>query len=326
MKVRSPLYKNNGDLTFTLVSENYPVSSFFAGRAGTWADFNNDGYPELIVANNQEDIGIQIFENNNRENNWIAFELKGTSVSPDAFGTRISVATDLGVKIDEKTGGSSYASQSSHRIHFGLGQGQARDITVTWPDGSVDFFAQLSINEIHTITQGMSLSDEDGDSYTSDIDCDDTNPNVNPGALETPYNGIDDDCDPLTLDDDIDADGFLLAEDCNDNNPLVNPSAIEIVNNGIDDNCDGVVDETSAIANTLLPSSLKLYPNPAQDYLYIDSDNQIKAIEILNLQGQVVQVCSHNCHYLNLKDLAPAIYMVKVHIGTDKYITRIVKI
>lgn len=36
--------------------------------------------------------------------------------------------------------------------------------------------------------------DEDGDGYTSDIDCDDRDPLTNPGAAET-WNAIDDDCD-----------------------------------------------------------------------------------------------------------------------------------
>jgi hypothetical protein len=44
--------------------------------------------------------------------------------------------------------------------------------------------------------------DADGDGWGDACDCDDTNPVVNPGADEIMYNGIDDDCDPTTLDDD----------------------------------------------------------------------------------------------------------------------------
>jgi hypothetical protein len=40
--------------------------------------------------------------------------------------------------------------------------------------------------------------DEDGDGFGVDVDCDDTRPTVNPGAVEVALNGIDDDCNPLT--------------------------------------------------------------------------------------------------------------------------------
>ena len=59
--------------------------------------------------------------------------------------------------------------------------------------------------------------DRDGDGYAPDEgDCDDTDITIGPGMTEVPYDGLDNDCDPLTLDDDLDEDGFDISTDCDD--------------------------------------------------------------------------------------------------------------
>jgi hypothetical protein len=82
--------------------------------------------------------------------------------------------------------------------------GDGRVIQGTFPLSFVDLQANAQLATI-PVTVGCLPTppvpvDEDGDGYPVDVDCDDTNPDVNPGADEIPGNGIDDDCNAATPD------------------------------------------------------------------------------------------------------------------------------
>ena len=87
--------------------------------------------------------------------------------------------------------------------------------------------------------QCVEIVDDDGDGYaTSEGDCNDLDETINPGSDEVPYDGVDNDCDASTVDDDLDGDGHLWDEDCDDDDPEVNPEAEEVYYDDVDNDCD----------------------------------------------------------------------------------------
>lgn len=115
-------------------------------------------------------------------------------------------------------------------------------------DGAID---EDAIDVVET------WSDQDGDGWGGEPtvacpgadgtaprgdDCDDLDPLAYPGASETWYDGVDQDCSG-DGDGDADADGHLAAdvggEDCDDADPDTYPGAPEVCDDGIDQNCDG---------------------------------------------------------------------------------------
>ncbi len=115
------------------------------------------------------------------------------------------------------------------------------------------------LNPDCTSQQGPQGVDHDGDGWGECCDCNESDRAVHPGQIELPGNGLDDDCDPDTLDDgtfscdeidpdctegsepqgpDGDGDGWGECCDCDDSDNRVHPLANEIIYNGKDDDCD----------------------------------------------------------------------------------------
>jgi len=206
--------------------------------------------------------------------------------------------------------------------------------------GALEICDETDNNCNDEIDEGLQLligyADTDGDGYGSPLDslencvlpsgyvennsdCDDTNTEINPSVMEVAYNGLDDDCDTTTPDDDLDGDGFLLLDDCNDLDSLINPAAEEIPNNGIDEDCDGMdlLNSTYDLNNIII----NIFPNPTTGIVHIKKDGYINfRVSLFDTNGQLM-ISQLNSSYLNLENYAQGTYVLTLHdLDSENYI------
>jgi hypothetical protein len=87
----------------------------------------------------------------------------------------------------------------------------------------------------------LGFQDADLDGWDDGDDCRPADADVNPGAVEVWYDGVDQDCDGN--DDDQDGDGYARDVDCHDDDAALGPETPEVWYDGVDQDCDGNDDD-----------------------------------------------------------------------------------
>jgi enediyne biosynthesis protein E4 len=144
------------------------------GRGLALLDIDNDGALDLAVNNNPGDCGCEtapatLLRNKvGARRNWLAVELTGVRCNRDAVGAEVLIEADPGTpgfrphltkQLRLVSAGSSYASQHSARLYFGLGDLPRVDrLTVRWPGGGEETFRDVGAKQLVRITQGRGLT------------------------------------------------------------------------------------------------------------------------------------------------------------------------
>ena len=156
------LYRNNHDGTFTDVATVVGVDDLVAsrGRGSTWADYDNDGFLDLFLVNDEDKSqfpeGPQVlYRNQGNANHWLKIKLVGTVSNRQGLGVKVTVQTDGMTQFREANGSSGhFFSQTASPVHFGLGNATVIDeIRVKWPSGIDQVLDQAGVNQEITITE-----------------------------------------------------------------------------------------------------------------------------------------------------------------------------
>lgn len=133
---RDCVFVNEGDGTYTNIAEMLNFDSGKRdGRGIARIDFNNDGLPDFVIANQKQQA--ELYRNDSDAGNaWVGFDLVATKTHWQALGTKLTLYFKDGSFLKRYHNPyNGYASQHDPRHVFGLGASEPDRLEIEWPSG-----------------------------------------------------------------------------------------------------------------------------------------------------------------------------------------------
>jgi hypothetical protein len=169
--LNNSLFRNNGDGSFVKIASGSLANDKGHSFGCAWADYDNDGFLDLFVANDVSfdssfsSSSIQennfLYRNNGNANNWLKVRCVGTASNRAAIGAKVRLKAKYAgqerwqlreiASSDGRTGGSLEA-------HFGLGDATIiGTLRVEWPSGIIQELHDVPVKQHLTITEPARL-------------------------------------------------------------------------------------------------------------------------------------------------------------------------
>ena len=156
------LYHNNGDGTFAKITTGSLVNDGGNSAGCAWADYDNDGFLDLFVANWQGSRPNFLYRNNGNTNRWLKVKCVGAASNRAGIGVKVRVHATIRTtglwQLREISGGTGFG-QTSLLAHFGLGDAAIVDtVKIEWPSGAIQEIHDVSVNQTLTVVEPPKLA------------------------------------------------------------------------------------------------------------------------------------------------------------------------
>ena len=153
VKLHNYVYKNNGDLTFSDVSEEWGMGTPSFSNGAAYSDLDLDGDLDLVINNINDEASL--YRNNSRELNkdsshYLRVKLKGSEKNSIGSGAIAEIWYDNGKKqVWENNPFRGYLSTVEPVAHFGLGAIDRIDsLCIKWQNGKNQILRKIPADQL----------------------------------------------------------------------------------------------------------------------------------------------------------------------------------
>lgn len=134
-------------------------SKKYSARGLAVGDLNNDGYPDVVFAENGGPVHI-LMNTASSGNNWLGLILRPKTTNPAAVGAVIRWSVGGKIFSMLKTAGGSFLSSQDPREILGAGKNQIDWVEISWPRPSrrVDRISKPKMNRYMTVIEGQGVT------------------------------------------------------------------------------------------------------------------------------------------------------------------------
>ncbi|MEX0660594.1 MAG: VCBS repeat-containing protein [Balneolaceae bacterium] len=143
------LFRNNGDLTFSDVSDDWGFNQPSNSTGAVYVDLDNDGRLDLVINNTNEEAFIYRNTADITAGNYLSIRLNGPGRNKQAIGSHVTVHAGDEIFYQQHSVSRGYLSAMATPIHFGLGEKTKVDsLVVIWPDDVKQTIENPAVNQI----------------------------------------------------------------------------------------------------------------------------------------------------------------------------------